>query len=362
MPKSIESKIMDADRDGSIMDKITNKYTHVDIHTKDNLKSDLDRILYEEKKTASSHFVQDPNEPDMSPQERADMFIQENLIYSAGNISEWMETAQEGDKKAFRATFDPEDYGPVGSGLIMNFENNSVREYNTDAMRIVLRKSEKAPLGFSLVTAYPDMSSDHITPTGKDLSEIVKQTEAYKNADSVGRTYLQYITNPANNELVTYKNGGMVKKPNGEMVNDSMMMMRIQTPHPNHYHEIKIKEHAMTLRTITNEPDQYGYLSKKAIQTPYTQAYAKMKNFDDTKTTKVSLTANKVWNMFSRDYPDIATQLSSIRDEMRSSKKEFFNQQEQRQQSSKQNRGQMAETKFGDISQNQTPATEQQFE
>lgn len=308
MIESLEKRIEAADRDGTILQKITNKYTHVSMHTQGTLTSDLDRILTE-KKTAQSRFAKDPEEPESTESERADMFIQENLLYQANQIAAWIKTAKEGDKQAFTATFSPEDYGPVGCGILIDYKDNSIREFHTDSMCTVLRKTEHAPLGFTLVTAYPDMTSDTITPTGKDLSSIVTQTKAYRQADTVGKMYLTYITNPNNQGLSTYKKG---KTPD-----DSMMMLHVQTRHPNHHHEIKIKEDDITLKTVAKEPDQYGNLSAWTVKTQYTSQYAKIIGSDYKHVNRVSLTNDKMFRKFQTEFPVIANQLHDIRNQIK---------------------------------------------
>lgn len=308
MPKTTETLITEADRDGTILEKIKDPYTHVSIHTGDDVVKDLER-LFSEKKTAQSRFVTDPDDPDATADERAEMFIQESLLYHANQISKWLKTAGNGEKQAFTAPFSSEDYGPVGCGIVTDYKDNSIREYSTNTMCTVLRKSESAPLGFTLVTAYPDMSNDYIKPTMRDLSADIQKTEKYKQADTVGKTYLKYITNPLNQGLATYRQGSTP--------DDSMMMIHVQTGHPNRHHEIKVKEDDITMKTVSSEPDEYGFTSKRTVQTPYTRQYAKARGLDYVK--RVSLTDDAMFRRLKTEYPVISNQLSGIRNNIKAS-------------------------------------------
>lgn len=347
----IQNKIEKAVMDDSILSNITNDWTHVDIHTDGSIVGDLDRIFLNHK-NAQSRFIADNTHPDnkQKNQKHADFLIQEGLLYRSSDIANWLSHAKHGEKGAFQVPFPYEDYGHTGVGIIASNKDNSVREYATDSMTMVLRKDAKTPLGFTLVTAYPNMENEFIQPTGRNLSPFVKETEAYKQADTVGKTYLEYITTVSNQGLVTYKKG--------ETPNDSMMMIHAKTNNPNVHHEIKVKENDILLRTVAPETDEFGDKHKKVLQTEYTRGYAKAIGVPSVQ--RISLTNNRMFKRFQSEYPVIATQLSDIRNQIITRTSEKTDQMPKQpikantqeiitKVSHQNNRGQMANDKFGHI-------------
>lgn len=328
------------------MSKITNEYSHVNIHTNRALTQDLDRVILEHKE-AQSRFCGDVKHPEdtKANQEHAEFLIGEALLYRSGDITNWLDTADNHSKFAFSTNFDEEDYGVVGTGIVCNRHNNTLKEYKTSHMNVVLRKDVFMPLGFSLVTAYPDMTSADIQPTNRDLTAFIKETKAYQQADDVGKTYLRYRTDVNNDYLATYKAG--------TSPDDSMMMLRVQTDNPNVYHEIKIKESGMSLRTVLNQYDDTGRIVKQTLDTNYTKIYAKHANVKNPH--KADLQNNKVFNKFAKDYPEVATPLRNI--------KNYFGNKQQTFDFTKtqtKDRGKQADMKFNHIK--QQPQSETPFE
>lgn len=286
-----------------VMSCITNNHTHLDIHTNQTLIQDLDRILLEHKE-AQSRFCGNIDNPDDVPsnQEQADYLINEALLFHAGEITNFLNTANHLDKLVLNTHFDEDDYGVVGTGIVCDTSNNTLKEYTTSHMNLVIRKEVTMPMGFSLVTAYPDMTHPEIQPTNRNLTNHIKETEAYKQADDVGKTYLRYRTDVNNTHLATYKEG--------VTPDNSMMMLHVATNNPNTHHEIKIKESGMIMRTVSESFDITG----RRVKTPVETQYSRMYQHDTGKATKkVNLMNERVFQQFSKDYPDIAQSLQNVR-------------------------------------------------
>lgn len=296
--KNIEKAIID----DTVMDKITTKYTHVNIHTGQSLTQDIDRILTQ-KKDAQSRFIGNIHKPEdtLENQQQAEFLIKEALLFNAGTIAEWLDKTDDYTNKAFTTHFPEDDYGVVGSGMVFNHQKHTIKEYQSEYMKLVLKKDPKQPLGVALVSAFPEIEQHDIKPTNKDLACYVKDTNAYKNADDVGKIYLHYITDVKNENLVTYTRG---RTPD-----DSAMLLHIETNNPNVRHEIRIKEHSVTMRTVMEKYENHKS-SKSSIQTDYTRAYAKItgRDFEN----NIDLKNPKIFEMFSNDYPDIAKNVKTI--------------------------------------------------
>ena len=338
----------------NFMDKITDYKSHVDIHTDKGLTDDLDRVILD-REEAQSRFCNDieNTEDKQANKEHAEFLISEALLYHSGDILKWLKDAQNNSKFAFNTKFDTEDYGMVGTGIIYDRNNNTLKEYQTDTMRMVLRKDNTMPLGFALVTAYPDMKRQNIQPTGRNLTTYVKNTKAYAKADDIGKTYLIYRTDVNNNHLATYKASNTP--------DDSMMMLRVKTNNPNVYHEIKIKETGMTLRTVSNQYDDTGRTVKQTLETEYTKISEKKSG--EKRKEKADLSNDKVFEKFAKDYPDVATSLQNIKEhfENKRTKNKQFDFNKSTTKTITKDRGKQANAKFENILNNITSEESYQY-
>ena len=104
--------------------------------------------------------------------------------------------------------------------------------------------------------------------------------------------------------MVTYKPGNTP--------NDSMMMIHLDTQNPTIYHEIKIKEDKMTMRTLQREYDDRGRtIDKTPIRTEYNDIY---ENQTGRKNTRyIDFNNEAVFQKFVNEYPEMNTPLTNIR-------------------------------------------------
>lgn len=267
---------------GKVFDKATNYETHFDIHVLPSQIERLCRVLNNVK--ADSTFTSE---------EDAKMFIEETMLFRATEINNWRNTDAAPKTQEFNVYFDEDDgYDEVGTGFIYNHDDNTIKEYKTRAMTLVLRKDPEAELGFNILTAYPDMSDPNIEQTHKDLQPLVKETTKYKNADKLGKIYLECRTNPDINTLMTYKQG--------YTPDDSMIMIHIPNTASNTTHFIKFKNEQCTLHTTDDS-------THEKIATKYTQ----MQNTNApkyllTNTKNVNLkTAPTIMNELTKDNPSV---------------------------------------------------------
>lgn len=297
--------IQNAIDDGTFLDYIITEDTHLNKHTHNTESQNLDRIILERKQAQGLFTDNLKNTHDFDANhEHAMMMLDDAIYYKQQYIKDWMVEATEGEKKAFHIPFKKGKDDIVGTGMIFDTDNNTIKEYETYHLTLVLKKDMMQPNGFYLVTAYPDLEHPDIEPTGRDLTPFVKDTQAYKSGDDVYKTYLRYVTDVNNTHMVTYKPGNTP--------DDSMMMVHLATQNPNIYHEIKIKEDKMTMRTLHCEYDDRGRtIDKTPIHTEYNDIY---ENQTGRKNTKyIDFNNEAVFQKFVNEYPDMKTPLTNIR-------------------------------------------------
>lgn len=291
--------------DGTFLDYIITDDTHLNKHTHNTESQNLDRIVLERKK-AQGLFTENMNSThDFNANHEHAMMMLDDAIYSEKeDIANWMMEATEGEKQAFHIKFKKDKDDIVGTGMIFDNENNMIKEYETYHLTFVLKKDTTQPNSFYLVTAYPDLEHPDVEPTGRDLTPFIKDTQAYKSGDDVYKTYLRYITDVNNTHTVTYKPGNSP--------NDSMMMIHIDTQNPNIYHEIKIKNDKMTMRTLQRDYDDRGHvIDKTPIRTEYNDIYENQTG--RTNTRYIDFNNEAVFQKFVNEYSEMKTPLTNIR-------------------------------------------------
>ena len=291
--------------DGTFLDYIITDDTHLNKHTHNTESQNLDRIVLERKK-AQGLFTDNMNSThDFDANHEHAMMMLDDAIYSEKeDIVNWMMEATDGEKQAFHIKFKKDKDDIVGTGMIFDNENNMIKEYETYHLTFVLKKDMAQPNSFYLVTAYPDLEHPDVEPTGRDLTPFIKDTQAYKSGDDVYKTYLRYITDVNNTHTVTYKPGNSP--------NDSMMMIHIDTQNPNIYHEIKIKNDKITMRTLQREYDDRGHvIDKTPIRTEYNDIYENKTG--RTNTRYIDFNNEAVFQKFVNEYSEMKKPLTNIR-------------------------------------------------
>lgn len=174
--------------------------------------------------------------------------VEECMLIRSLEVATWVDNARNHDKKSFDVCLPPEDgYEPVGYGYVVNRENNAIDEYRTNSIRIVLQKDDNYPLGFSLLTAYPDIIREESRePTGRDLTEITKRTKTFQEASPTAKAYMLYQTGTNKPYLATFKEGY-----DGDVHDD---VMSIHIPYRTKKNEdckhiIRIKEDSIEIST-----------------------------------------------------------------------------------------------------------------
>lgn len=88
---------------------------------------------------------------------------------------------------------DPVDFNTHHKG-IMRERDGKVYEVDTNQVCVMLMKDKKSPYGMSVITCYPDLITENIEKTGKDLSKIVDKTKFYENGNATARLFAKLAT------------------------------------------------------------------------------------------------------------------------------------------------------------------------
>lgn len=283
---------------------ISDDKTHVCRHHDVNDIAYLERIFHDV--TINSVFDNQIN---------LDTLLGDMIYYKAQDIANWLEYADAYEKKAFHVAFDEDDYGRIGTGLIHDKKTNLIKEYESNDVYVVLRKDPTNYLGFSLVTAYPNMDSPNIKPTNRNLKEITVQTPTYQNAKPTEKAYLMYRTSYQSDISISYS-----KNPNDEM--DDAIYMHVPTGNPNTKHIIKIKEHTCTLKTV-HKDEITG--ETQPIETKYTQIRNKYDNKH--RQPSVSLLEPHVRAAFSADFPQLDREITYLQRKIHDSRPKMSHEQ-----------------------------------
>lgn len=248
MAKCIDNAVIE----GKFFGKTQSQNTHMEKHVADKDCADvLDRVFKDNGRVKRNEHSDKEHKSINSgfySLNGACEAVEECMLVKSLEVASWVDNAKNNEKKSFDVCLPPEDgYEPVGYGYVVNRENNTIDEYQTNTIRIVLQKNDKYPLGFSLLTAYPDIIREESRqPTGRDLTDVAKRTKTFKEASPTAKAYMLYQTGQNKPYLVTFKEGY-----NGDVHDD---VMSVHIPYKTKKgeeckHIIRIKENSIELST-----------------------------------------------------------------------------------------------------------------
>ena len=212
--QDMADRISEAVRSEEFFNKTTSYKSHVEKHVIEDETVILNRILskngyadrsnrmheLEERKAINSGFLSIDG---------AHHAIEECMMSQSYEIAKWVYGADEREKMAFSVCLPKEQgYDTVGYLYSIDKKDNTIDEYETQGVRVVLQKDVNYPLGFTVITAYPEYADGkHTEKTNRDLHTIVKQTDAYQHASNVAKAYMLYQTGQSKPYLATFKAG-----------------------------------------------------------------------------------------------------------------------------------------------------------
>lgn len=189
---------------GKIFKDSVNHLTHFAKHDS-SVIADIDNVISNERIKPSSHFEIDTDDAFDSDKISeimkimiGDAFVS-NIEFEkrpSNNALYKLSNAQDQENIDFSM-----DYGRlVGKGIVYSQKNDTLNEYVTNQIRIVLKRDFKNKNGFIFVTAYPDLKNIRTLvkngvakPTNRDLKDFVKQTSTYQQASREEQLYFSAI-------------------------------------------------------------------------------------------------------------------------------------------------------------------------
>ena len=283
-------KMYEDQSSGAFWDNVTTPYSHFD--TQHNAKSDselINRLI--EKGHSVSSFA---NEHDMKS------CIEDAVVNNFGLIMQNLDKLHEYDKLALRFDYDDElyedvDFGTHQKGFIRNRDGN-IMEMDTPSVCAVIQKDSKSEYGFSVLTAYPDMESDLSVPTGRDINDLVKSSQAYQKATPLKKAYLDHACDLNTKFALRYtENMG---------TNPEVITMFVPTSNPNVKHRIFMDQIDTKIRT-------FAYRDDKWMKTDSEFTNANMDIYR-TKQYSADLTKPIIRGMLAQNYPDAHTELQTV--------------------------------------------------
>lgn len=83
----------------------------------------------------------------------------------------------------------------ASSGIGIDKHTKRLTEYTTKTTKVCLIKDASKPEGFAIVTAFPSLTRN-ATPTGRNISHLIKDTELYQNASKIEQVGMDIANDP----------------------------------------------------------------------------------------------------------------------------------------------------------------------
>lgn len=259
---------------------------HADIHVQQSDIDSMERLLSRDTSDSSTF-------PDA---DIADYCINETLYQNANQIETWLANNANTELQPLHANFDPElsDAACTGHGFAMDKSTKTIKEYEAHDATVILRKDRTNGYGFTMVTAYPNITTDEAVPTGRDIRDIVRQTPTYQKASPLGKTHLEHRCNPASDfEMKHFL--PIAGKPEA-------LRFSIPTDDPKIEHVVTITESGASMTTKREGVKTASDFTNLSVK-PYGQSDIK----DD-----VDLNDPIVWKAFSSKFPKYAEKIKEV--------------------------------------------------
>lgn len=259
---------------------------HADIHVEQSDVDSMERLLSHDTFDSSTFIDTDI----------ADYCINETLYANANQIETWIANYAETGLQPLHANFDPDvtEIPNIGHGFATDKTNRTIKEYNAQDATIILRKDRTNGYGFTMVTAYPNITTEDATPTGRDLRPIVRDTPTYQKSSPLGKAYLEHRCDPASDFDIKHFMP-IAGKPEA-------LRFSIPTDDPEVEHVVTMTESTINMTTKRNGVRTSSDFTNLAVK-PYGQSDVK----DD-----VDLTDPIVWKAFSNKHPKYANKITDL--------------------------------------------------
>lgn len=174
---------IEIEKNGFVNDRLTSN-THLrKKHLKIPDKQHVRRISDTKQTNHSSSFL---SEEIMQEEIRACLRNKKNLK----KLVNWLKS----DKKELNLT-NNDGTDTIGSGIEINSRTKRLTEYTAKTTEVRLMKDPSKPDGFAIITAFPILTRN-ITPTGRNVSHLIKDTKLYQNASKIEQVGMDIANDP----------------------------------------------------------------------------------------------------------------------------------------------------------------------
>lgn len=171
------------------IEKHSNESTHLsDRHIDVPTANHIDRVL--DTKTDKPTLLSTSFES-----EKQMIKLVKETLKDENNLHELAKWLLSDTKKELQITEHYKDQQTTGKGIQVNPQTRKIAEYDTRSLTIRIAKNSTMPDGFAIVTAFP-LLDKHATPTNRDLSNDMQQTNAYQNANPIDKTLYDLVCRP----------------------------------------------------------------------------------------------------------------------------------------------------------------------
>lgn len=231
-------------------------------------------------------------------------FINKDAVYdevcktieaNIADIKTWLANTENGHNTSFSMKV-PTKKGerPLGFGFIADKETSTFATYSTDTIRVVIQKNNDLPLGFGVITAFPDLYDEKKRKIPLDLARHAPNTTVYKTADAIGKAYIDYLVNADKNIQTSYEKGSIS--------DDSSILIVVPDNNAKHIkHVIRVKEDSTTMITTNMSAKNRSYYP--LITTKYTAEYNK-RIIGPTYQLITDFSQKETAALFKADYPE----------------------------------------------------------
>lgn len=192
-------------------------------------------------------------------------------------------------------------FDPHFTGIARTY-TGQLKEMVTTSVDVVYKKDTTKPLGFSIVTAFPNVNCEKAIPTGRDITDEVKASRGYRTASPVKRAWLDHALDPnatLNMQYVKHRD----KRP-GQSFQKECIVINMPSQNDLLHHRIFIDNRWTHMQTL--ESDDLG---EHWIQSRYQQM---SRNIAFTRYGHADLNVPEVRNAFGTAYSEAIREIAKV--------------------------------------------------
>lgn len=268
---------------------------HVEKHSDRSAISMASKAAYEGRSVSSFPDDETMNE-----------CICEAIAANAEHILKETDKASEQERMVLTVDMDVDEWKEAGfnphfTGIARTY-TGKLKEMSTTSVDVVYKKDADKPLGFSIVTAFPNVNCEKAVPTGRDITDEIKASRGYRTASPVKRAWLDHALDPdatLNMQYVKHRD----KRP-GQRFQEECIVINVPTHNEALHHRVFVDNRWTHMQTLEADDSgtrwiqgEYQQMSRELVSTRYGHA---------------DLGVPKVRNSFGASYPQAIKEIAQV--------------------------------------------------